>query len=343
MGRVTRRFAAALSIAALAGLVPATIALGALLWTLVASPLVATTGTPTTFTLTAQNMLLGQIRCLWVDVPANFTISNVAVTGSPAGDDWAAFRSGNRVIVATSSGGDELHPGQTVTFTVRATAQSGGSLTWPARSYTDKECTGSSSLLGVPPVVVVSGAPVAPTPAPTPLPTPVATPAPTPPQTPRPTARPTPRPSRPGVPQPSLPLPSVALPVGPATPAPTAGPGGRGATPPPTASATPRPSGSDGATPDSAPSSAPGASTAPPPAAPAAQAIQLAPADPARGGELSLTALDVFSGATVFAVPAAALGGPGLLILAWIGLQTVGVAGWIPAIRRLRGRDHETA
>ncbi len=64
MGRVTRRSAAALSIAALAGLVPATITLGAVLWTLVASPLVATTGTPTTFTLTAQNTLLGQIRCL---------------------------------------------------------------------------------------------------------------------------------------------------------------------------------------------------------------------------------------------------------------------------------------
>jgi hypothetical protein len=147
----------------------------------------------------------------------------------------------------------------------------------------------------------------------------------------------------PGVPQPSLPPPSVALPVGPATPAPTTGPGGQGATPRPTASATPRPSASDGATPEPAPSSAPGASAAPPDAAPDAQAIQLAPADPARGGELSLTALDVFSGAAVFAVPAAALGGPGLLILAWIGLQTVGVAGWIPAIRRLRGRDHETA
>jgi hypothetical protein len=53
--------------------------------------------------------------------------------------------------------------------------------------------------------------------------------------------------------------------------------------------------------------------------------------------------LAAFSGSTVFAVPAAVLGGPGLLILLWVILQALGTATWIPAVRRLRGRDHEGA
>jgi len=40
-----------------------------------------------------------------------------------------------------------------------------------------------------------------------------------------------------------------------------------------------------------------------------------------------------------FAVPAAAIAGPGLLLLLWLGLQTIGAVGWIPAVGRLRDED----
>ena len=40
-----------------------------------------------------------------------------------------------------------------------------------------------------------------------------------------------------------------------------------------------------------------------------------------------------------FAVPAAAIAGPGLLLLLWLGLQTIGAVGWVPAVRRLRGEQ----
>ncbi len=94
----------------------------ALLWTLTASPLAVSTGTPTTFTLTASNLLLGRIECVTVDVPANFNITTVAMVGSTAGDSWLVRRANNRVIAWTTSGGDRLELLDSVTFTVTATA-----------------------------------------------------------------------------------------------------------------------------------------------------------------------------------------------------------------------------
>jgi len=41
----------------------------------------------------------------------------------------------------------------------------------------------------------------------------------------------------------------------------------------------------------------------------------------------------------VYAVPAAAIAVPGLVLLIWLGMQTIGALAWIPAVRRLRGRD----
>jgi hypothetical protein len=43
----------------------------------------------------------------------------------------------------------------------------------------------------------------------------------------------------------------------------------------------------------------------------------------------------------LYAVPAAAIAVPGLVVLAWLGLQTIGALAWIPAVRRLRGRDDQ--
>ena len=74
-------------------------------------------------------------------------------------------------------------------------------LTWAARAHRAQDCSGSPALLGVPPVVVVSGPAVTPTPAPTPIPTPK--PAPSPEPTPAPTSRPPPIPTAPPLPLPT--------------------------------------------------------------------------------------------------------------------------------------------
>ena len=47
----------------------------------------------------------------------------------------------------------------------------------------------------------------------------------------------------------------------------------------------------------------------------------------------------VFAGLEIWAVPAAVMGGPGLLVLLWIALQAAGATAWVPAARRLRDDD----
>jgi len=47
----------------------------------------------------------------------------------------------------------------------------------------------------------------------------------------------------------------------------------------------------------------------------------------------------VLAGLETWAVPAAVIGGPGLLVLLWIALQAAGATIWIPAARRLRDGD----
>ncbi len=53
--------------------------------------------------------------------------------------------------------------------------------------------------------------------------------------------------------------------------------------------------------------------------------------------------LGMLSGVGVWAVPAATIGVPGLLILAWVALQAAGALARIPAVRRLRGDDERDA
>lgn len=331
----------------------------ALLWTLTASPLAVSTGTPTTFTLTAANLLLGRIGCVVVDVPLNFSVGAVGVTGSTAGNSWVAARSGNRITVWTTSGGDRLELLDSVTFTVAATAMSGGSLAWAANAYDRQDCGGSASLLGVPPIVVVTGPAVTPSPAPTPPPTPT----PTPPPTPVPSPTPTPLVPLPTIPLP-IPLPSVGVPgISHATPRPQATPGGA-PTPGGALTASPRPadpastftaapSESDGGSPAVVPAALPIEGGAPPSAGgPAARNVE-APAGRGQASpriafdeselDLGTGSLGLLGGATIWVVPVATIGGPGLIVLLWVALQTGGASVWIPAARRLRGEERRPA
>ena len=344
-----------------------------ILWTLTASPLTATTGVQRVFTLTATNedplaaiLSSSEIGCVIVDVPGNFTIAAATVTGSNAGETWHVDAIvGNRVKVHTDSGGDRLGLLGWVRFTVTATAFNSGSLTWNSRAFRQQDCTGGAAILGVPPIVLVTGPAVTPTPIPTPTPTPTPTPSPTPKPTSTPTPRPTPTPTPtpilplPSVPLPSLPIPIPSLPLPePSNEPPPPEPSGNGSSSPqpttapdgPVSVAPPGPGGS------SAPSNTgPGGSSAPSstdaggapqpgsvgPQAPGA--VDIAPRivfDEARL-ELGTGGLGVF--ADIFwTVPAATLGVPGILLIIWVGLQTVGALAWIPAVRRLRGDEPTT-
>ena len=354
--------------AAVAGILGAVVAFStpvtvsaALLWTLTASPLAVATGTPTTFTLTASNLLLGRIECVVVDVPANFNISTVAMVGSTAGDSWLVRRANNRVLAWTTSGGDRLELLDSVTFTVTATALSSGSLTWPSSAYDRPDCTGAGSLLGVPPIVVVTGPAVTPSPTPSPVPTP--------PPTPPPTPAPTPTIPLPTIPLPTIPLPTIPLPTprptnGPTpaplpTPLPTPGlPGGPATTPRPDAP----PAGSPRQTsvPDASasPIGQPGGGSSSPPSSPAAggpvaggveppavNARPVAPRVAFDGPELELGfgSIGLLSGLTTWVVPFATFGGPGLIVLLWVAAQAGGASLWIPAARRLRGEERRAA
>lgn len=339
---------------------PASASAESVLWTLVASPLAATTGVATTFTLTATNedplaalLSSSEIGCVIVNLPANFSIASVSVTGSNAGGSWGASRTGNTVRVQAGSGGDRLALLQWVRFTVTATALSTGSLAWTSRAYRDQGCSGSGALLGVPPIVVITGPAVTPTPVPTPVPTPPPTPPPT--ATPAPTPiLPLPTPTAP-MPIPSLPLPSLPLP---SLPLPS-----NGVLPtPPGATASP-------ASPTASPAASPGPSSrAPTPTASTAAAPSAGvgggggPSSPSSGGspstgggdpegrlpsvrfderrlDLAGASIGLFSGIEIWAVPAATIALPGLLVLLWVALQTAGAIAWIPAVRRLQGED----
>ncbi len=344
----------------------------AILWTLTASPLTVSTGVATTFSLTATNedptaalLSSSEIGCVVVDVPVNFTVSSATVSASSAGGSWFATLAGNRVKIRAGSGGDRLGLLDWVRFSVRATAQTSGSLTWNANAYRQQDCTGSASLLGVPPIVLVTGPAVTPTPAPTPRPTVAPTPVPTPTATAKPTPTPTPTPIV------TLPTPSLGLPLPTllptakesesATPRPTSGestqPRPRGSarataspgSPSPSASGTPdqsddgpdssdglaAPSGGDpGSTPGSSSGSTPGTTA---PGVEVARPVLRGPsiAFQERRLDLSGASVGLLAGLEIWVVPAATIAVPGLLLLLWVALQTAGALAWMPAVRRL--------
>ena len=55
--------------------------------------------------------------------------------------------------------------------------------------------------------------------------------------------------------------------------------------------------------------------------------------------ELGGASVGIFAGIDVWAVPAATIAGPGLLVLVWVALQSAGAIAWMPAVRRLQGKD----
>ena len=322
------------------------------LWTLTASPLTATTGVETSFALTGTNedplaalLSSAEIGCILLDVPTNFSVKGATVTGSSAGDSWHVDPIvGNRVKVHADSGGDRLALLDWVRFTVTATALSTGSLTWNASAYRQQDCSGTGALVGVSPVVVVTGA----TPTPTPTPTPVAAPSASP--------SPTPTPTR------LLPLPTI-LPSLEILPTPT---------PTTTSRSTPTPSSEDG---QPAASSSPGATPPGPsvgsePPGPSSTGAALpsdggaaTPASTTIGGgatagqeaigpprvrfdterlDVGFGTIGLLQGLDVWVVPAATIAGPGLLLLLLVALQAAGALAWIPAVRRLRGQEVPT-
>lgn len=304
MGRL-KSLALALVVACLAmTTAPAPARAESLLWTIVASPLTATTGTETTFTLTVTNEDVlepidsgREIGCVIVHVPTNFAVAAATVTGSNAGGSWAASLSGNRVRVQAGSGGDRLDLLQWVRFTVRATPLAAGSLAWSTRAVRNQGCGGAGTAAALPPIVVVSGQPVTPTPLPLPSVLP--------------TVRPTPLPTL---------LPSV-LPTLLPTDRPTASPTLRSSgTPTPTASSS---AGGDG------PSTLAGSDGAPP-----GHSGTEPPPEP--GLRIDADMLFGF-GTFEWVVPAAVVGVPGLLVIvAWVAAQTGAALIWIPAVRRFR-------
>jgi len=134
-----------------------------------------------------------------------------------------------------------------------------------------------------------------------------------------------------------VPLPSIGL----VTPAPTVRPPSPVPSPTPSPSATP-----SGSAVENVAATPPGTGGLPSGSAPAgsgAGAVPLAVGEPGGSGgsvgEVSLGPLGVIDGITVWAIPGAIVGGPGLLVILWVLLQTGVALAWIPAVRRLRGKD----
>lgn len=299
----------------------ATPVLGLLLWTLTATPLTATSGAETTFTLTATNLdLLTELGCLEVDLPPSFDIVAASAGNASNGDEWEAVVFPNKVAVHSLSGGGRLELGQSITFTIAAIPTQAGTWTWSNHAHRQQDCSGTDEV-GVPlELLVLPGA--TPTPDPTPTPTPILSLEPL-----------------PTVP-PIVPLPSIGL----VTPAPTPRPPSPLPTPTPSPSATP--SASPSASVAATPSGTGGAPSASAPAGSAPRALPLEVAEPGGSGgfggpvdEVSLGPLSVVDGITVWAIPGAIVAGPGLLVILWVLLQTGAVLAWIPAVRRMRGKD----
>jgi hypothetical protein len=319
-------------------------------WTLTVSPLTATTGVSTSFTLTATNadplaslLSSNEIGCVVVDLPSTFAVASTTVSAASTGDSWVAGLSGTRVTVRATSGGDRLETLDWVRFRVTATPLSAGELAWGARAYRDQDCGGSGALLGVPPVVLVTGLAVSPTlpPAPTltPLPslTPLPTLAPLPTRTPLPSLVPPPTRSPAPTPRPAATPPTgdAGSPDsgGPAVPAPESAPRSPDstATPSPDATLTPSPDTGGGGEPG-APATGPGAGAAPPLLRPDGDDVPV-----------SLGPLGAIGAIDVWIVPGLLFGVPGLLVILFAVLQAGGALAWMPAIRRLRGAGEQAS
>jgi len=316
-------------------------------WSLAIAPGTVAVGQAETFSLTVTNqdpqaddVSSSEIGCIVVDVPAIFSVTGARFTGSNAGNSWTVGLDGNRVLIRAGSGGDRLESLQWVRAGVDANANGAGSPKWQATAYRDQGCSGTGAAVSGQPAVVVTGpvatpSPVA-TPKPTPKPTP--TPTPTPKPTPAPTSRPTPRPTTraaTATPTPSSDILPTDRPDTTATPTPTSTPSdSRPDSPGTPTSGGPPTGGAVGETGATLPGTVPVAPTG-------IDAVDDAPriAFEGVGLEIGLGAIDLMVGAAVWLVPAATIAVPGMLLLLLVALQAAGALAWIPAVRRLRGRD----
>jgi hypothetical protein len=285
------------------------------LWTLTATPLVATAQQSTTFHVLATNVLGPPAGCVNVEIPSSFAIQWVGNVVAADGAVWTAAVAGTWVDVTSASGSEMLDPLEWVSFDLQLVPTQAGTWSWNNHIHVSNRCTGTQ-YNGAPVVVVVAPGPT-PTPVPTPTPIPI------------PTAIPT-----------LPPLPTLLPTVPPiATPLPTL---------PPVPGLTPSPDPTSGAS-AAPPTSGPRATSAPEPAAiggspntsggPSGSVGRIAELDDGGIGSISLGAevFGLLDGQFVWFVPGAAVGVPGLLVLLWIALQTVGALAWVPAVRRMGG------
>jgi len=312
-------------------------------WSLAISPGTVAVGEAETFALTVTNqdpqaddVSSSEIGCIVVDVPAIFSVTAARFTGSNAGNSWTVGLDGNRVLIRAGSGGDRLASLQWVRAGVDANANGAGSPKWQATAYRDQGCSGTGAPVSGQPAVVVTGPVVTPSPVATPKPTPKPTPTPTP--APASTARPTPRPTTPAAtatPTPSSDVLPTDRPDTTPTPTPTPTASDSRSDVPGTAAAGGPPAGGavdeTGATlPGNVPVAPTGIEDADDAPHIAFEGVEL---------DIGLGAIDLMAGAAVWVVPAATIAVPGMLLLLLVALQAAGALAWIPAVRRLRGRD----
>jgi hypothetical protein len=338
MGRLTPRHrrhpaVAALLAALLLALLAAPVS-AVVLYTVVVTPLSATQGSATNFSVTVSNLnLLDDLGCVQFDLPASFDILSLSTPVASNGEDWLISRLGQSVIAHSDDGGGRLELTESVSFVIRARPQAAGAFTWPNHGHRDQDC-GGSDLVGSPVALTVLPG-LEPTPLPTAVPTLPPTPKPLP--TLLPTPKPTPRPTQ---------VPTLL---------PTTQPTQRGHQSRPTAaSATPSERERDGeASPRPSASAAAPRQSADDPGAPGGDAgsgpighrpFAMPPEVRMGGGagdggpvDLQLGPVGLLAGTGAWLVPAAVIGGPGLLVILFVVLQIAGALAWIPAVRRLRG------
>lgn len=309
----------------------ATPAAALLLWTLTATPLTVTSGVATSFSLTATNLdLLTELGCLEVDLPASFTIVGASAGNASNGDAWEAVVFPSKVAVHSLSGGGRLELGHSITFTITAIPTQAGTWLWPNHAHRQEDCSGTEELGTALSILVLPAATLIPQPTPTPTPTPIPNAT----TTPAPILSVGPLPTLPPILSTLRPSPSIGV----ATPAPTIG-----SVSSPTPSPTARPSVASVAGAASSPGDTSGSAFGVTPGAVDAGPAGLAIGEPAGSGggvgEVSLGALGAIDGISVWAIPGAVVGGPGLLVILWVILQTGAALAWIPAVRRMRGGD----
>lgn len=338
-----RRLMALGAVGVLLALLPALVlAAPALFWHLTLTPSIAEEGTATSFVvrvdvstigLSPQLIPGGHVACVEVDLPASFVIQSVsnptATVQGNANPKWVRQAgTGNAVIAYAVKDPDRLkNNGDWMTFTVTATPTAPGTFPWQNLVHGAKLGCGDTALPGAAQWVTVNPAP-APTPVPTPKPTPIPTVIPT--LSPLPTLPPLPTPLTSPTPVPLMsptPVPSPGSSWSGETPQ----PGEPTPTPDPSVSATVTPS------PSPSPSRLPSATESPP-------ALSVAPVNDSDGGGsgdlgMGLDLLSLLGGQFSWFVPGAAVGGPGLLLIIFIALQSFGALAWVPAVRRLGGDD----